>query len=468
MTGYSVLSTAISGLNAAQRGMDVTSQNIVNANTPGYSRQQVKLTSVAPSTVASFHTGGNATAVGGVQLESVARVRDAFLEATRAAAGGGKAALDAQTSALQGVESLVNEPSDASLQSTLDEFFASWQTLANTGGGNVSSAAGSVVLQHGRSVASQLNTVAMGIHQQWSTSLANLRSTVGSLNDATSQLAALNQQIVANSSGNGQPVNELLDRRDQLVRQIAELGGGVATVQSNGTATVSIGGTSVVYGNQSVTLSVGGGGGLSDVPTDPPRVLAGAITVQVSSGKAAGLLAAVGTDLPGIADGLDATARAVRDAVNAVHTAGFTPAGDAGADFFAGTGALDLSVLPTDPAELATASAAGVVDAANPQRMADLSEDGDARGVLGGPGPLEQWRTVVSGLGGKLQGLTSASAVQSTILGSADAAVEGDAGVNLDEELTNLLMYQRAYQASAKVITAIDEMMDTLINRTGI
>ena len=89
--------------------------------------------------------------------------------------------------------------------------------------------------------------------------------------------------------------------------------------------------------------------------------------------------------------------------------------------------------------------------------------------MLGGTaGPSEQWRALASGLGSKIQGLTSATATQKTILDSADAAVQSDAGVNLDEEMTNLLMYQRAYQAAAKVVSAIDEMMDTLINHSGI
>lgn len=467
MTGYSVLSTALSGLAAAQRAMDVTSQNIVNANTPGYSRQLVRQSSVAPSLVANVWTGGNATTVGGVQLDHVVRVRDSFLEANRASAGGAKSALDAQTGALQGVETLITEPSDDGLQSNLDEFYASWGTLANTGGGASTSAAGAVVIAKGQAVTAQLNTVATGITNQWNTSLGGLKSTIGAVNDAASQLAALNQQIVSNSDG-GDPVNELLDKRDQLVRTLGELAGGVASLQADGTASVAIGGATVVAGNQSVTLSVGGGSGLSDVATDPPTVLANGTVIDPPAGTAAGLLAAVRTDLPQVMTQLDQTAVALRDAVNTVHGSGYTPAGAAAGDFFTGSSALTMSVVPTDASQLGTSSGATTTDSANAQAIANLSEDDDARSVLGGAGPSEQWRALASGLGSKLQGLTSATAAQKTILDAADAAVQSDAGVNLDEEMTNLLMYQRAYQASTKVITAIDEMMDTLINRTNI
>lgn len=467
MSGYSVLSTALSGLTAAQRAMDVTSQNIVNANTPGYSRQQVRQSSVAPSLVANVHVGGNPTTIGGVQIDSVVRVRDAFLEANRAAAGGSRAALDAQTGALRGVETLISEPGDSGLQSSLDEFYASWGTLAGIGGGQSTSAAGSVVIANGKAVAAQLNTVATGITAQWNTSLGELRQTISSVNDATSQLAQLNQQIVANTDAGGRPVNELLDKRDQLVRTLAELAGGVASIQADGTASVAIGGATVVAANQSVTLAVGGGSGIADVATDPPAVLADGIAIDPPSGKAAGLLAAVKSDLPQLITQLDTVATAVRDAVNTVHTGGYTASGVPGGNFFTGAGALTLTVAVTGPADLATSSGATVTDSANAQRLANLSEDDEAREVLGAAGPSEQWRAMVSGLGGRIQGLSTATAAQNTILQTADAAVQADAGVSLDEEMTNLLMYQRAYQAATKVITAIDEMMDTLINRTN-
>ena len=108
MTGFSALNTAISGLAAAQRAMDIAGQNVVNANTPGYSRQRVDLSSAGETTTATFHSGQGGD-FGGVLIDGVTRIRDSFLEASRAAAGSRLEALKAQSSALNGAEELLSE-----------------------------------------------------------------------------------------------------------------------------------------------------------------------------------------------------------------------------------------------------------------------------------------------------------------------------------------------------------------------
>ena len=389
MTGYSVLSTAISGLTAAQRGMDITSQNITNSNTPGYSRQLVKLDSVAPSLVASFYTGGNSTVVGGVQLDAVVRVRDSFLESTRVQAGGSKAALDAQSGALTGIETLVNEPSDSSLSAGLSQFYASWSGLATSVSQSAAaaSAAGTVVLQRGANVASQLNLVSAGLSSQWSTQQAQLTSTIDQLNNSTAALAQLNGQIVASSAGTGEPVNELLDKRDLLLRKIGELAGGVATIQSDGSATVAVGGATLVHHTQSTNLVVGGAQALADVAGSPPSIsTASGVAVSVASGTAAGLMAAVSTDIPAIATQLDDTAAALISAVNQLHQGGFTLSGAAGGDFFSGTGANDIQVLPTSASQRNTGCTA-----TSPRSSTQPSLSGKARGRLSTKPPPVMW-----------------------------------------------------------------------------
>jgi flagellar hook-associated protein 1 FlgK len=152
--------------------------------------------------------------------------------------------------------------------------------------------------------------------------------------------------------------------------------------------------------------------------------------------------------------------------VNAVHTAGFTTAGAGGGDFFSGTNATDLTVLPADVSELAVASVSGTIDGNNALEIADLAIDVNAEQALGSGriSPSSLWRNLAAGVGTQVQGLQRGMEVQQTVLSSADAAVESDAGVNLDEEMSALLMYQRSYQASARVITTVDSVLETLIN----
>jgi flagellar hook-associated protein 1 FlgK len=463
MSTFGTLNTGISGLLAAQRAMDTASQNVANANTPGYSRQRVQLSSVGAPVAASYHTGSSIP-LGGVRVEDVTRVRDAFLEATRAAAGGRQQFLTARESTLSGAELLMSEPGTTGLQAGLDTFYAAWQELSLN---PTDSAAGSVVLQTGQAVADQLHAVGSGISARWADSHAELNQVVTQVNRAAANLAELNGRILEGSAV-GRPVNELLDQRDTLVRSLADLVGGYAVPGDDGAVSVSVNGITIVAGTQAQTLELSGATDIDNVATDPPTITWAGGPVSVESGAAAGYLAALRTDLPDLLGGLDQVAVALRDAVNSIHTTGFTLDGDPGGDFFAGTGSRDLSIVPTGPDQLAMTSAAGTVDGAVALRIGDLADDVASSAALGGgDGASARWRSLTTDLGTKVQSLRSSQAVQESVVSAADDAVNSDSGVSLDEEMTAIIQFQRAYQASARVITTIDEMLDTLVNRTG-
>lgn len=464
MTGFSTLNTAVRGLAAAQRAMDVVGQNVVNANTPGYSRQRVNLSSVGTTTNATYHTG-NGTVFGGVNIDSVTRIRDAFLESTRAAAGSKLEALNAQASALKGAEGLFAEPGEAGLQNVLDDFYASWHDLATRPG---DAGAGAVVIQRGAAVADQLKFVAEGVSGYWTTAKQDLVQVVNETNSTAKDLAELNQRIREGVVAD-RPFNELMDQRDQLVRKLGELVGGVAVNGPDGMVGVQVGGITLVAGAVAEQFSVTGAIDLTGAGANPPTITWGSSNAPVSvpSGKAAGLLSALRTDLPGIRTELDGIATSLRDMVNGIHSAGFTLAGAAGGDFFAGTDAVTLSVIPTDPTQLAVSQTAGSNDGSNALAIGDLVDERNATAALGGRGPSERWRDLATGVGVQTQSLTRTISVQESVVATADDANEAIAGVNIDEEMTGMLLFQRAYQASARVITTVDEMLDTLVNRTG-
>jgi flagellar hook-associated protein 1 len=467
MTGLSGFNTAVTGLSAAQRAIEVTSQNIANVNTPGYSRQQVQLSSLGSTTAAHFHTGSNTAILGGVQIDAVLRVRDTFLETARVNAGSAKAALDIRASTVTGVEGLLNEPGDEGLQAVIDDFYASWHELAASPGTNQPAAAGQV-LQAANALVTQLKFVASGIVERWDNAKGELAVTVSELNQASADLAVVNQKIIEGTVTE-RPINELLDRRDSLVRTIGDLAGGRVTIAKDNTASVMINNVSVVSGNRSLPLTLGGGNSLAEAPTDPPKLMLGDVTVPVSSGKMAGLMVALGGDLPIVAAQLDGVATAMRDAVNSVHRVGYTVTGDTGLDFFAGNGASDLTVVPTTSDQLAVAADPDVVDGTNAERIADLALDDKAAEALAGqPGASVLLRALAADIGTKLQGLNRAVEVQDSVFATADAAANSDSGVSIDEEMTSLLQYQRSYQASARVISAVDELLDTLINRMAV
>jgi flagellar hook-associated protein 1 FlgK len=463
MSGFSTLNTALTGLNAAQRAMDVTGQNVVNANTAGYSRQRVDLVT-AGTTVAATRYTGNQPVLSGVSVEAITRIRDAFTEATRAASGARQSALSAQTTTLSNVEQLLSEPTGTGLQSTLDSFYAAWQDMSNN---PTDAAAGAVVLQRGAAVTDKMHALAVGLADTWTTADTALANTIAQANQNASDLATLNTQIRA-SSIMGTPANDLMDRRDTLVRQLASLVGGSAQLAPDGTATVTVGGVTVVSGDTAQQLTLSGAADLGTAGTNPPTVLWGATPVSLGSGQAAGYLAALKTDLPALKTQLDSIAVALRDSVNSIHETGYTPGGTTGADFFGGSDALSLTVLPASSTDLAVAATPGTTDGSIAAAIGDLSSDSASAAALGGaPGPSVQWRSLTTAIGVQVQSLQSASAVQDAVVAAADDAVQSSAGVNMDEEMTNMLLYQRSYEASARVMTTVDSMLNTLINKMG-
>jgi flagellar hook-associated protein 1 FlgK len=475
MTGLAGFNTAVSGLSAAQRAIEVTAQNIANANTPGYSRQQVQLSSVGTTTSAHVYTGGNAAVLGGVQVDAILRVRDTFLETARVNAGATKESLGVRTSTLSRAEGLLHEPGDDGLQAVVDDFYASWHALAASPGTNRAAAAGQV-LQAANTVVTQLKFVSSGIQEAWNDARGELTTSVTQLNQAASDLAQVNERIMEGTVAD-RPINELLDRRDMLVRTIGDLAGGRAVINKNNTVNVMVDNVTLVSGSRSLPLTLIGGNALAeatvdpegDTTTGPPQLMSGEIGAPVSSGKIAGLLAVLGSDLPTMSAQLDNIAVSLRDAVNAVHSTGYDSEGDTGADFFAGTSASDLSVIPETANDLAVSSDVDVVDGSVAEAIADLALDDHAEAALDGrPGPSVLLRAMAADIGTKLQGLNRAVEVQDSVFANADAAVNSDSGVSIDEEMTSLLMYQRSYEASARVISAVDEILDTLINRMAV
>ena len=463
MTGFSTFNTANTGLTAAQRALDATSQNIVNANTPGYSRQRVTLESVGMPVTASLHSGVNAV-IGGVSVSDVSRIRDSFLEATRAAAGARQAAITAQTDVLTGAQQLLAEPGDNGLQSTLDSFYSSWQQVSLTPS---DTAAGAVVIQRGLAVAQQLSSVSNGMAAQWTTSRNTLDNLVARTNQASSDLAKLNESITEGQMS-GKPVNELLDTRDTLVRQLATLVGGQSSVDDNGVMSVSANGVNLVAGNHWNAVTLIGANDISTVATDLPTLKVGALTIPVDSGQAAGLLATLRTDLPSLSAAVDTVATRLITAVNTIYSTGYAPDGSTGNAFFSGTDAKTIAVVPTDGSTLAAAGASNALDGDVARLVGDLADDAHAKDTLGGiDGPSVEWRQLTTSLGVQVQSLQTAQSVQDSVVSASEGAVQSDAGVNLDEEMTNMMLYQRSYQASARVITTADELLDTLINRTG-
>jgi flagellar hook-associated protein 1 FlgK len=172
------------------------------------------------------------------------------------------------------------------------------------------------------------------------------------------------------------------------------------------------------------------------------------------AGEAAATIDSVNTVIPKYQANLKGVATTLMNDVNTIHQAGFDPAGNAGLAFFVMDASGHLAVNPAVAADgqlIAASGVAGAVDGSAAQKIAKLTSAHD------------QYSDLVVGLGVEAQTATRRKAIQDSIVQQVDDSRESAAGVNLDEEMTNMLSYQHAYNAAAKFLSTVDSTIETLI-----
>ncbi|MGJ7441895.1 flagellar hook-associated protein FlgK [Aquipuribacter sp. MA13-6] len=461
MSSFAGLHTALSGLVAQRYGLDTTGANVANANTPGYSRQRVVMDPTNPtSTGAALFSRWDGPGTG-VRVTDLQRVTDELV-ATRVRTERSTAQfMDVERTAYARLEVSLGEPGDTGLTSRLSTMWASFQDLANNPG---SEAARTQVLQAARGVTDSLGAAAAGVDQAWNDQHSALRLAVEEVNNTSAAVGELNAAI-REATAAGKAPNELLDQRDALVVRLSELTGGTVRTGELGTVDVFVGGTAIVRGERSTPLAVGAGGA-----DDLAAVRAGGAVgvtglagsaVDVPGGRIGAVLVGLNTTWPGVMDSLDATAADVATQVNAVHVTGAGLDGVDGREFFTGTTAAGLTVAVTDTDHVAAAlPGSGPLDATVADRLGRIGQQ------VGSPD--SGWRRFVADVGAQTQAANRRSTAQAVVVGDVMAARESVSGVDIDEELTNMVMFQRAYEGSARMLTAVDQALDTLINRTGL
>ena len=455
MSTFSGLNIGLSSLYAQRRGLELTGHNVANANTEGYSRQRVQLQGaggpISPALHSIYDGVGN-----GVDVRGDQRLRDAFLEARGAKERGKDAELRGERTILSRVEGILSEPSDAGIASQLSDFWAGWDDVANN---PTDLAARGQLLERSRTLVSGLNDAMSRLDGQWTSSHEQMGVVVTEINKTAEAVALLNKAIVSATHA-GTSANDLKDQRDLLVQKLGGLAGVTIQQGDHGSVDVLVGGRALVAGRHASTLALGA----SATPPNVSVVWSGAADTAPVSGDLGGLLSGVNHIIPRYQQGLAAVAARLAERVNAQHAVGFDQSGQQGRpDFFQqdSGGRLALGISSSSQIAASTADGGGAGDAGGGNALAM------ARLNSGTGGPDQLYRSLVVQLGVDSQTAIRRVDIQSTILGQLDAARESDAGVNIDEEMTNMLAYQRAYEGAARFISAVDQVLDTLINRTG-
>lgn len=445
------------GLDIYRVATEVTGENIANVNTPGYSRQRVILVTAPPTTANGFPLGT------GVKISAVERVYDGLLQQQLVNAQTTQGYDTTKSNVLQQVEPTFNEISNDGLGAAITNFFGAWQDLTLNPAG---SAERQAVLSRTQILTDNFKTVSTTLTDAVNTQNDSLVPMTDSINATLKDIAQLNGQIKITElvSGNA---NEIRDQRDQLIRDLSGKIGITYTENSDGTTDIkdADSGMSLVTSATagSFSLTTNATTGLYDVNITPHNGVTTLVTP--ATGQLGATLALRDTIIPGYMAKVDALANTIATKINAQHKLGFDQSGVAGEDFFTGNKAATISLNTAGITGTDKIAASGnsllLGDNSNALTLAQLQGQKVMSGNTATFGSY--FDSLVSTVGLDVQSAKNTEAQDIAFTKQLTTLRESNSGVSLDEELSNLIKYQRSYQASSKLITSATEMMDMVI-----
>lgn len=457
MSTFSGINTARRGLSAAQLGMEVTGQNIANANTDGYSRQRVEQSASVLNQTGQFSQ--KFVPGDGVVVNGLTRVSDALATATARQDSAAAREQAAAATVWSSVENAIGDTGTEGLSKELADLSSAWNDLASKGGNDGLSGAQSLVITRSEAVAASINGMNGALEGQYDQLGLQAESLTVEANTLAKNIAKLNTSI-RETTANGASANELFDQRDRLLNQLADLTGARTVARENGQVDVLVGNATVVTGDHAYAMTLVNDGaapgnyGIGD--TYSLEVNGQVATPPAGSLKAT--LDGANTVLRDQQAKLDGFATKLATAVNTAYKGTDTTA----SDFFVSTsGAVSAATIEV-----------GVTNFRDSGKDANGNVTSDrafAKEVSKAFADVKSdWRTNVTTLAAATQSASNRADLSSQVSLKSATVRDGVSGVNLDEEMTNLVAYQHAYSAAARVLTSLDEALDTLINRTGL
>ncbi|MGD9998111.1 MAG: flagellar hook-associated protein FlgK [Ilumatobacteraceae bacterium] len=454
MSSFGSLNIAVTGMNAQRRVLDLIGHNVANATTEGYHRQRAELRSLGGRVTPGISSGDGARTYG-VDVVAVTRAVDDLLAARATREDASRSAAQLMSSTMGRVEGIFPEPSDLGLAQQLDDYWGAWTDVSNNPG---DLAARTQLLEHAQSLIDSIHRSAADLEGVRTTSIQDMSRLAVEVNGLAKEIAKLNQTI---ASGTDNP--DLLDRRDLLVGQIANLTGATARPGVNGMVDVTVNGRPIVSATTAFDL---------DGTTGTLVFQSDGLPVGPTSGEAATLSATITDVVPRYRTLLDDVAATLVTTVNAAHSVGYDQTSTTGRMFFdpAGVTAATIS-LSADVAGQPSHVAAGAPVLPGPTAPGPL--DGEQARLIASladsaSGADSKYHSMITALAVETRGATQRADIQDQVAESAIRDADSVGAVNIDEEMADLVAAQRAFEASARVFTVIDEMLETLINRVGV
>jgi flagellar hook-associated protein 1 FlgK len=443
-----------------QFGLNVTGHNIANVNTPGFSRQRAILTTTYPDLDIKGALGT------GVDVSGVNRYRDIFFDSQYRQESQNLGRWSSLQRTLKQLETVFNEPSDQGLNTLMDNFWNAWQDLST----NPESQAARSTLKE------QSLVLVNAFHQQYKLlkdSEQNINDDivqkVVEVNNYADQIASLNRQISYAELGGGK-ANDLRDKRDLLIDELSKVVDVNTVEQSTGSVTVYVGAMALVerdtVNHLSAEKSYEEGVMKSSVAWSGTSN-----TVTFSNGELAGLCEVRDELIPEYTNALNEMVQALVSGVNTIHQQGYALDGTTtGMDFFdpEGTTAQDIALssdISNNLNNIAASQSGEAGDNSNALAIADLRNSlmmNDNSASIG-----DFYSSLIGILGSQVGEAEDIKDSQELLLTQIENSRQAVEGVSLDEEMANMIRFQHAYEAAARVITTMDEVMATIINSVG-
>ncbi|MFZ5967022.1 MAG: flagellar hook-associated protein FlgK [Bacillota bacterium] len=500
---FSGIAIANSGLYVSQRALNTTGHNVSNTDTEGYVRQQVMQVDT------TYIKNGKYQAGTGVGIEETRQMRSIFLDNMYRNEKSSLSYWQARQNTVDDIEAVMDDLSDdGGMQNAIDEFFNAWEEVSKdpTGG-----AARASLIEYGNSLVEMFNQVDDQLDQIQENLDSQIEAMVEDINSIAEQVAELNGKI-ARCEANGDNANDYKDELNSLLDTLSEYVNINVSIDSNGIYNVSIGGANLVNGTNANKLTCEtnhSNGTFNTVVWEDSGT-----QLKLKDGMLLGLIEARGdvsggkgsvgngspvesgdeeADIDADADsynftgdsknivseirtGLNMMVSLLARKVNEIHSSGEGLDGSTGNDFFVKiddslpfeVGNIKVNPELDDTDKIAASSIGGSNDGAIAAEISDFSNteyfkyDGLKTNIS------EFYSKLVGWIGTEGNEAKNAVSNQDTLVQQAQARKESLSAVSLDEELSNLVKYQHAYNASARVMSTMDDMIATVIKEMGV
>ena len=461
---FGSLDMAARSLAVQQEEMALSGQNMANVNNTSYADEQLDVSDATPLETPIGEEGT------GVQMTGITESRNPLLDSQIQSQASVTGSLNAQQTSLQNAEAFIDEEitstsssgtasSPDGLAADLSNLFASFQSLSTDPS---DLALRQTAVQGAQQVAAQFNLVSSQLSTVQQGLNKSVQNDVASANQDLNTIATLNQQIVAAESAGGSAV-QLVDQREATLENLAGFANISTSTQANGAVNVSIGGLAMVTGiNQTDSLQTYDPGNGNLLVQDQN----GGAQITLTGGSIEGEITARDGALATLQNGVNTLASQLITQVNSIYSPGYDLNGNTGQDLFTGSNASNIGVnsnVATDPSQFQAAGAAGA-SGDNTVALALAQLGNQSIAGLNNQTFSDNYAQNVSDLGSSISsvnGKLDDSQAVTQMLTNERAAT---GGVSLDTEMTNLIQYQKAYEASAEMITTLNQMLQTAVS----